>query len=272
MRFGVRTGAAQAVCASALGLVLAAGLGACSSGHSAEWQDGYSYGQSAAKQDYTGGPVTGSAADDACNHALQAVPDGFGDPSNGDWTAGFMAGCGDEMGKNRPASPASSGAAAAPSSSASATRSYPPVTGFAPVTDFDLTFRVLSAQYAESLPGQSGARVTPSGGGGFEVILLKVSNPAGSNDIASFSTGADICGASGSDDSQVALEVAPSVWGSTGASLDQAENGAVGPGETAEGGLVFDVPAGCRSFRLSVSENGSADAGNGGQQITIPVP
>jgi hypothetical protein len=267
MRFDMRTGAAQTVCASALGLVLAAALGACSSGHSAEWQDGYSYGQSAAKQDFTGGPLTGSAADDACNHALQAVPDGFGDPSNADWTAGFMAGCTDELGKNRPASQAGSGATTAPSPSAA--RTYSPVTGFAPVTDFDLTFQVLSAQYAESLPGQYGASITPADGGGFEVILLRVSNPPGTLDIAGFSTGADICGASGGDDSQVAGEVAPSVWGGTGTSLDQAEDGAVGPGETVEGGLVFDVPAGCRSFRLSVSRNGSAD---GGQQIKIPLP
>lgn len=58
MWFNVRTGAAQAVGASALGLAaLAAGLGACSSGHSAERQDGYSYGQSAAQQDFTGGPL-----------------------------------------------------------------------------------------------------------------------------------------------------------------------------------------------------------------------
>lgn len=71
---------------------VAAGLGGCGNGHSAEWKSGYTYGQGAAKEDFTGS-LTGVAADDACNHALQAVPDGFGDPSNAGWVAGFTAGC-----------------------------------------------------------------------------------------------------------------------------------------------------------------------------------
>lgn len=80
------------VLTAAAAAALAFGLAACGSGHSAEWKSGYSYGQGAAKEDYTGS-LTGAGADDACNHALQAVPTGFGDPSNADWVTGFMAGC-----------------------------------------------------------------------------------------------------------------------------------------------------------------------------------
>lgn len=144
-----------AVCASTLVLALAGGIGACSSGgstgHSAERQDGYSYGQSAAKQDYTGGPLTGSAADDACNHALQAVPDGFGDPSNPDWVAGFTDGCTAELAQARPSSDSTLGA---PSSTAPSTPNVTAVcvVGYEqPKPDPDvLASEVTSADYTTS--------------------------------------------------------------------------------------------------------------------------
>jgi hypothetical protein len=71
---------------------LAVILAGCGNPHDQIWHQGYSYGAGAAQEDYQGS-LTGAAANDACNHALQAVPDGFGDPSNPDWVNGFMAGC-----------------------------------------------------------------------------------------------------------------------------------------------------------------------------------
>jgi len=82
----------KVVAALAVSVLLVVLAGCGGSGHNAEWKNGYSYGQGAAREDYTGS-LTGAAADDACNHALEAVPDGFGDPSNADWVAGFMNGC-----------------------------------------------------------------------------------------------------------------------------------------------------------------------------------
>lgn len=99
---------------------LACGVAACGGGHDATWQQGYSYGQSAARQDYTGPAITGAAAGDACNHSLSAVPDGFGDPSSQDWTSGFMAGCENALSVTRTA-PASAAAAGSPAPPAGAT-------------------------------------------------------------------------------------------------------------------------------------------------------
>jgi hypothetical protein len=125
-------------------------LGGCSNAHSPEYQDGYSYGHSAAGQDYSGS-LTGSAADDACNHALQAVPDGFGDPSNSDWVSGFMDGCKAEL---EQAKSSSTSAVAAPASSAPSTPQVTAtcVVGYEqPKPDPDvLASEVTSADYTHS--------------------------------------------------------------------------------------------------------------------------
>jgi len=109
----------------AVAVLMALGLEACSdSGHSTEWESGYTYGHGAAREDYTGS-LTGAAADDACNHSLGAVPDGFGDPSNADWVAGFMTGCEAELKNN---SGAASAAASVPTSTPSPEITWPQIT------------------------------------------------------------------------------------------------------------------------------------------------
>jgi len=125
-----------------------------------------------------------------------------------------------------------------------------------PVTSGGLTYQLMSARYATELPTQYGCAdpadqayvcgyegPAGSGTGGFEVTWWKVTDNSPQPVLLNGSQFSDrMCGSYTATDFQQESDSFPALWGPSAQLIDNVN---VAPGQTVQGGAIFDVPEGC---------------------------
>jgi hypothetical protein len=180
--------------------------------------------------------------------------------------AALLASCSSNETTTAPPAPAT---AHADQASASPAPTWVPP---APVATGGLTYQVLSARYVTSLPTQDGCAdpadtnfVCGYVSGSYEVTYWRITNNTSQPVVLNGSQFWDtMCGEDTSTDSQAESEAAPALWGASQPTIDDND---VDPGQSVEGGAIFDVPGGCTNRYVIVGEN----AANPGPGKRVPL-